>query len=57
LLLPATVRGKTLRLWESDFASFSRVPAIPGGPVDLHAWPRKLSPRVARDMAFVTIGR
>ncbi|HET8741902.1 MAG TPA: PQQ-binding-like beta-propeller repeat protein [Gaiella sp.] len=57
LLLPPTVRGKTLRVWESDFASFSRVPATPGGPIDVQAWPRKLSPRVARDLAFVSVGR
>ncbi len=57
LLLPSTLRGKTLRIWESDFASFSRVPATPGGPVDVHAWPRKLSPRVARDVAFVSVAR
>jgi hypothetical protein len=57
LLLPRSVRGKTLRVWESDFETFSRVPAAPGGPVDLRAWPTKLSPRVARDVAFVTVGR
>jgi hypothetical protein len=57
LLLPRSVRGKTLRVWESDFATFSRAPAVPGGPVDLDAWPTKLSPRVARDVAFVTVAR
>jgi alcohol dehydrogenase (cytochrome c) len=57
LLLPASVRGRTLRFWESDFASFSRSPATPGGPVDLRAWPRKLSPRVARDVAFLAVAR
>jgi hypothetical protein len=56
-MLPASVRGTTLRFWESDFATFSAVPASPGGPVDLHAWPTKLSPRVARDVAFLTVGR
>jgi PQQ-dependent dehydrogenase (methanol/ethanol family) len=53
LLLPPSVRGEVLRFWESDFASFSRSAATPGGSVDLRAWPRKLSPRVARDVAFV----
>jgi alcohol dehydrogenase (cytochrome c) len=57
LLLPSSVRGKTLRFWESDFVSFSRSPATPGGPVDLRAWPTKLSPRVARDLAFLAAGR
>jgi alcohol dehydrogenase (cytochrome c) len=55
LLLPSSVRGKTLRFWESDFASFSRSPAAPGGAVDLRVWPRKLSPRVARDVAFLAV--
>jgi alcohol dehydrogenase (cytochrome c) len=57
LLLPSSVRGKTLRFWESDFATFSRSPATPGGTVDAAAWPKKLSPRVARDVAFITVGR
>jgi hypothetical protein len=57
LLLPASVRGTTLRFWESDFVSFSRSPATPGGPVDLAVWPRKLSPRVARDVAFLAVAR
>ena len=50
-------RGKTLRVWESDFASFSRSPATPGGAVDLRSWPTKLSPRVARDVAFLAVRR
>jgi hypothetical protein len=57
LLLPRSVRGKTLRFWESDFASFSQSRARPGGAVDLRAWPKKLSPRVARDVAFLAVGR
>jgi hypothetical protein len=55
LLLPQSVRGKVLRFWESDFASFSPSPAAPGGPVDLGAWRKKLSPRVARDVAFLRV--
>ena len=57
LLLPGSVRGKTLRFWESDFAPFSRSPARPGGAIDLRTWPTKLSPRVARDVAFLAVGR
>lgn len=57
LLLPLTARGETLRLWESDFALFSHSSATPGGSVDLQAWPRKLSPRVARDIAFLRVAR
>jgi hypothetical protein len=57
LLLPQDVRGKVLRFWESDFAAFSGTTASPGGAVDLRGWPRKLSPRVARDVAFLTVAR
>jgi len=57
LLLPPSVTAKVLRFWESDFASFSGSPASPGGPVDLRGWPTKLSPRVARDVAFVRVAR
>jgi alcohol dehydrogenase (cytochrome c) len=55
LLLPQSVRGKVLRFWESDFASFSGSPASPGGSVDPRGWPTKLSPRVARDLAFLRV--
>jgi PQQ-dependent dehydrogenase (methanol/ethanol family) len=57
LVLPASVRGSTLRFWESDFQSYQRTQVAPGSFVDLAAWPRALSPRVARDVAFVRIGR
>ena len=57
LVLPPSARGQVLRLWESDFQAFSRVPARPGGAVDLRAWPTALSPRVARDVAFVRAPR
>jgi hypothetical protein len=56
LVLPSSVRGKTLRFWESDFVSFSRTAAVPGGAVDLQGWPTALSPRVARDIAFLNVG-
>ena len=53
LVLPASVQGKALRFWESDFQAYQRHAVVPGGPVDLAAWPGKLSPRVARDLGFV----
>jgi alcohol dehydrogenase (cytochrome c) len=55
LTLPASVRGKTLSIWESTFQAFSRFEARPGGPVDLESWPRALSPRVARGVAFLAV--
>ncbi len=57
LVLPASVRGSTLRIWESDFQAYQRTPTSPGSVVDLAAWPHALSPRVARDIAFVRVGR
>jgi alcohol dehydrogenase (cytochrome c) len=56
LVLPSSVRGKTLHFWESDFVTFSRGAAVPGGGVDLRGWPTALSPRVPRDIAFLKVG-
>ena len=47
LILPASVAGKTLRFWQSDFQTYQTNAVTPGGPVDLKAWPTALSPRVA----------
>jgi alcohol dehydrogenase (cytochrome c) len=55
LVLPASLRGKTVRLWQSSFQAFSAFPARPGGPVDLGTWPRGLSPRVATGAATVKL--
>jgi alcohol dehydrogenase (cytochrome c) len=51
LVLPRSVRGQTIRFWESTLQAFSAFPATPGGPVDLSTWPTGLSPRVPRDVA------
>jgi hypothetical protein len=53
LVLPASVSGKVLRFWELDFQAYQRITASPGGRVDLKAWPKGLSRRVARDIGFV----
>ena len=55
LVLPASVAGKTLRFWQSDFQAYQRTVATAGGNVDLQAWPTALSPRVARDLAFLSV--
>ena len=57
LVLPASVRGKTLRFWESDFQAYQTTAAAPGRRVDLKAWPGALSSRVARDLGFVRAPR
>jgi hypothetical protein len=54
LVLPGSVKGSTLRFWQSDFQAFT-AGAVPGGPVVLATWPTKLSPRVSRDTGFVRV--
>jgi hypothetical protein len=53
LVLPGSARGKSLRVWESTFQTFTSVAATPGGPVDIGRWPTALSPRVPRGMAVI----
>ncbi len=55
LVLPARVRGRTVRFWQGNLQAFSRVEARPGGPVDLNAWPVGLSPRIPRDTAVLRL--
>jgi alcohol dehydrogenase (cytochrome c) len=51
LLLPSSARGTTLRFWQSQRQFYSRVPARPGGRVDLSTWPRVLDQNVPRGTA------
>jgi alcohol dehydrogenase (cytochrome c) len=53
IVLPPSVKGQTLRFWQSDFQTFT-TRAAPGAPVIL-TWPTLLSPRVPRDTGFVRI--
>ncbi len=39
LVLPATVKGQRLRVWEDYSTFFQSAQARPGGPIDLSAWP------------------
>ena len=55
LVLPASTRGKTVRLWQSSFQAFATFPATPGGAVDLRTWPTGLSPRVSTGTANVQL--
>lgn len=57
LVLPASVRGKTVRFWQSSFQAFSTFPARPGGAVDLSTWPAALSPRVSTGTASLRLPR
>ena len=55
IVLPPSVKGQTLRFWQSEFQTYA-AGAAPGGPVNI-AWPTLLSPRVPRDTGFVRIPR
>ena len=54
-VLPASMRGRTVRLWESFQQLFQASPTGPGGPIDLQAWPRDLAPDVPRGLRTVTL--
>ena len=55
LVLPNLAAGTTLRFWENDFVTFSRIAARPGGPVDLNTWPSALTKRVSSGIATVRV--
>jgi hypothetical protein len=57
MTLPASLRGKTLHVWENLRQSFSAFPARPGGAVDLGSWPVQLGPAVASGLASLAIPR
>ena len=55
MTLPASVRGKTVAIWENQRQSFSRFPAVPGGAVDLASWPAQLGSAVPAGLARVKL--
>jgi alcohol dehydrogenase (cytochrome c) len=55
MTLPASVRGKTLHLWENQRQFFSHFPAKPGGAVDLASWPKQLGDAAPSGLAVVTV--
>ncbi len=57
LVLPASARGKLLRVWENQRTFFSRIDARPGGPVDLRSWPSALAERVPQSLAAIRARR
>jgi hypothetical protein len=56
LVLPRLPRGTTLRLWESDFLTFTHVPARPGGPIEASTWPTGLTDRIPVGVAVARVG-
>jgi PQQ-dependent dehydrogenase (methanol/ethanol family) len=55
MLLPGSVRGRTLSFFESQNQVLSRYTAAPGGPVDLQSWPAQLAPTVPSGIGAVTV--
>jgi alcohol dehydrogenase (cytochrome c) len=55
MTLPASVRGKTLHLWENQRQFFSRFPAKPGGAVDLGSWPTQLGPAAPSGLGVISV--
>ena len=53
--LPASVRGKTVRFWENLRQFASHFPAVPGGAVDLTAWPSELGNAVPSGLASLKL--
>jgi len=57
LVLPGSVRGRTLTFWENSRQFFSRFPARAGGPVDLGSWPSALGSAVPVGLATAAVPR
>jgi hypothetical protein len=57
MILPGSVRGKTLQIWENLRQSFSTFAAKPGGAADLASWPSQLGSSVPRALGAVVVPR
>jgi uncharacterized protein YfaP (DUF2135 family) len=55
MVLPRSLAGGRLSLWEGKSHLFSHATARPGGAIDLRDWPAVLAPAVPRDLARVTL--
>jgi hypothetical protein len=55
LVLPPSAHGVPLRFWENQQQFVSRVPAVPGGRIDLATWPRVLGQTVPRGFALLRV--
>ena len=55
MVLPASVRGKTLRFWENERQSFTASGARPGGRVDLRTWPTALGAATPAGLGTLTV--
>ena len=57
IVLPASVRGKTLHFWQNQRQSFAHSAARPGGPVDLSTWPKALGAATPTGLATLVVPR
>jgi len=57
MVLPASVRGKTLHFWQNVRQYFSSFAAQPGGSVDLGSWPRALGATSATGIGQLAVPR
>ena len=57
MVLPASVRGRTLSFFEDQTNAFSTFPAVPGGSVDLNYWPTRLANTVPIVVASLKVPR
>jgi hypothetical protein len=55
ILLPSSLRGKQISLWENLRFAYEPTGAVPGGPVSLKSWPTALGSHVATNLATVTL--
>ena len=55
IVLPRSLAGQTVSVWEGRLDLFSGAPARPGGAIDLRNWPSALAPNLPRGLARVTL--
>ncbi len=55
MVLPATLRGKTVTFWQNQRIAYSTVPQLPGDRVDLREWPKALGPQVPTGLGSLTL--
>ena len=55
MVLPASLRGKTVTFWQNQRVAFSVVPQLPGDRVDLRLWPAALGAQVPTNLGSVTL--
>jgi len=57
MTLPASTRGKTISIWQSNRTLFSASPQVPGGRVDLSTWPSRLGTAIPSRLAYLRLPR